>query len=105
MAGRRAKRFKVPFTIPIAFLGSGTRFTGDLIDISATGLLLRCDRDIELGTIGRMAIPVGYETSRVVAVATRRIPGLGIAFEFSHMTPRDRELLRRLLMRLARAPG
>ena len=93
----------MPFTIPIAFLGGGMRFTGDLIDISTNGLLVRCDQDIELGTIGRMAIPVGYETSRVVAVATRRIPGVGIGFEFSHMTPRDRELLRRLLLRLARA--
>ncbi len=103
MAGRRAKRFKAPFTIPIAFLGSSTRFTGDLVDISTTGLLLRCEQDIEPGTIGRMAIPVGYETSRVVAVAARRIPGVGVGFEFRHMTPHDRELLRRLLLRLAQA--
>jgi hypothetical protein len=52
-----------------------------------------------------MAIPVGYETSRVVAVATRRLPGVGIAFEFSHMSPDDRELLRRLLQRLTRQSG
>ena len=103
MAGRRAKRFRAPFTIPIAFLGGGVRFTGDLVDISTTGLLMRCDQEIELGTIGRMAIPVGYETSRVVAVAARRLPGVGVAFEFSHMTPHDRELLRRLLLRLAHA--
>lgn len=103
MAGRRAKRFRTPFTIPIAFLGGGARFTGDLIDISTSGLLMRCEQDIELGTVGRMAIPIGYETSRVVAVATRRVPGVGVAFEFSHMTPRDRELLRRLLLRLAHA--
>jgi hypothetical protein len=95
----------MPFAILIAFLGSGTRITGDLIDISANGLLLRCDQDIELGTVGRVAIPVGYETSRVVVVATRRIPGVGIGFEFSHMTPHDRELLHRLLLRLARTTG
>jgi len=77
------------------------RFTGDLVDISSTGLLLRCHQEIELGTIGRMAIPVGHETSRIVAVAKRRLPGIGVAFEFSHMTPHDRELLRRLLLRLA----
>ena len=51
-----------------------------------------------------MAIPVGYETSRVVAVAKRRLPGVGIAFEFSHMTPHDRELLRRLLLRFSLTP-
>ena len=80
------------------------RFTGDLVDISSTGLLLRCHQEIELGTIGRMAIPVGHETSRIVAVAKRRLPGIGVAFEFSHMTPHDRELLRRLLLRLASTP-
>jgi hypothetical protein len=81
------------------------RFSGDLIDISSTGLLLRCKEDIELGTIGKMAIPVGHETSRVVAVATRRLPGVGVAFEFSHMTPHDRELLRRLILRVASTLG
>jgi hypothetical protein len=45
-----------------------------------------------------MGIQIGYETMRVAAVAKRVIPGLGIAFEFSHMYPRDRELLRRLIM-------
>ena len=105
MAGRRAKRFRAPVTIPVAFLGGGLRFSGDLIDISSTGLLLRCNEDIELGTIGKMAIPVGHETSRVVAVAKRRLPGVGVAFEFSHMTPHDRELLRRLILRLASTLG
>lgn len=71
------------------------------MDISTTGILLRCEEDIELGTVGRMAIPVGYETSRVVVVAKRRLPGVGVAFEFSHMSPHDRELLRRLLLRFA----
>jgi hypothetical protein len=105
VAGRRAKRFRPRFTIPVAFLGGGVRFTGVLLDISTTGLLLRCEKHIELGTVGRMAIPVGYERSRVVAVATRRLPGVGIAFEFSHMSPHDRELLRRLLQRLTRQSG
>lgn len=54
-----------------------------------------------LGTMGKMAIPVGHETSRVVVVAKRRLPGIGIAFEFTHMTMHDRELIRRLLMRFA----
>ena len=86
-------------------MGGGVRFTGDLLDISTTGLLLRCEKDIEVGTVGRMAITVGYETSRVVAIAKRRLPGVGIAFEFSHMSPHDRELLRRLLVRLASQNG
>lgn len=71
------------------------------MDVSTTGILIRCSEEVELGSAGRMAIPVGYETCRVVAVAKRRIPGVGIAFEFSHMAPHDRELLRRLLLRLS----
>lgn len=85
----------------MGFLGAGVRLTGELVDISTSGILIRCSHNIELGTVGRMAIPVGYETSRVVAVAKRHIPGVGVAFEFSHMSPHDRELLRRLLRRLS----
>lgn len=104
MAGRRAKRFKAPITIPVAFQGANARFTGDLVDVSTTGVLLRCREDMELGTMGKMAIPVGHETSRVVVIAKRRLPGVGIAFEFTHMSTHDRELIRRLLMRLAATP-
>jgi hypothetical protein len=89
----------------VGFQGSGVRFTGDLVDLSTTGLLLRTDQDIELGAIGRMAITIGHETCRVIGVAKRRIPGVGIAFEFSHMSPRDRELLRMLMLRIASTPG
>jgi len=103
VAGRRAKRFKATSGIPVGFQGGGVRFTGDLVDVSTTGILIRCSQNIELGTVGRMAIPVGYEISRVVAIAKRHIPGVGIAFEFSHMTAHDRELLRRLLLRLSSA--
>jgi hypothetical protein len=81
------------------------RFTGDLVDISTNGLLMRCPEDLPLGTVGRVAIPVGYETCRTVAVAARRLPGVGVAFEFSHMTPRDRELLQRLLLRISTPAG
>jgi hypothetical protein len=75
-----------------------------LADLSTTGLLVRCSEDLPLGTVGRMAIPVGYETCRVVAVAKRRLPAVGMAFEFSHMVPHDRELLRRLLLRISNPP-
>ena len=104
MAGRRSKRFRPSVKIHIRFLGGGTRFAGELVDLSTTGILIRCSEDLPLGTVGRMAIPVGYETSRVVAVAKRRLPGVGIAFEFSHMAPHDRELLRRLLLRISNPP-
>lgn len=85
----------------MAFLGSRMRFSGDLVDLSTTGLLMRCAETPDTGTVGRLAIAIGHETSRVVATVRRVVAGVGIALEFSHMNPRDRELLRRLILRLA----
>lgn len=99
MAGRRAKRFRASQKIPVGFLGSGIRFSGELVDLSTTGLLMRSSETPDIGTVGRLAISVGYETSRMVGVVRRIIPGVGVALEFSHMGPRDRELLRRLILR------
>lgn len=101
MPNRRGKRFRTTTKIPVGFIGAGTRFTADLIDISTTGCLLRCPEDVEPGAVGRLGIQVGYETMRVAAVAKRSVPGVGMGFEFSHMYPRDRELLRRLIMWIA----
>jgi hypothetical protein len=99
MPGRRGKRFRVTAKIPVGFIGAGTRFTAELIDVSTSGCLLRCTEDqVEIGSTGRLGITVGYETMRVAALAKRVVPGLGIAFEFSHMSPHDRELLRRLIL-------
>lgn len=91
--------------VPIGFLGTGTHFVGYLIDLSTTGVLIRCAENLEVGTAGRLGIPVGSETARIGAVVRRLIPGVGIALEFSHMGPHDRELVRRLLLRLAKPPS
>jgi hypothetical protein len=101
VAGRRSKRFRATRKIAVAFLGSRMRFCGELVDLSTTGLLMRCSETPQPGAVGRLAIAVGYETSRVVATVRRVVAGVGIAVEFSHMNPRDRELLRRLVLRLA----
>lgn len=99
MPGRRGKRIRVTTKIPVGFIGAGTRFTADLIDVSTSGCLLRCPEDqVEMGASGRLGIQVGYEIMRVAALAKRVVPGLGIGFEFTHMYPHDRELLRRLIM-------
>ena len=90
---------------PVAFEGGGVRFSADLVDVSTTGLLMRCQEGIDLGTTGRIAFPVGHETCRIVAVARRRVAGTGVAFEFSHMSPHDRELLRRMLIRSSSKPS
>jgi len=105
MAGRRAKRFRATRTIPVGFIASNARFTGHLVDISKTGLLMRCSHSLALGTVGRIGIALAQETVRIVAVVRRHVPSVGIAFEFVQMSARDRELLHRLLLRLEHPIG
>ncbi len=98
MPGRRDKRFRVANKIPVAFMGAQTHFTVDLRDISTSGcLLIHPNPQLQIGTHGRLGIPVGHETLRAGVVAKRIIPGVGVGFEFSEMVPNDRELLRRLI--------
>ena len=101
MAGRKAKRFKTPPAAPVVLLGTNSNQIGDLVDVSISGLLLHTNQYFEIGEMRPMTISIGQETSQVVAVAKRHIPDVGTAFEFSHISPRDRELLRQLLLRLA----
>ena len=100
VAGRRAKRFKATWNIGAGFLGGGFRLSGELLDMSTTGILVRSSTSLEVGTTGRLGIDMGYDTVRVGAVVRRCIPGVGVAFEFTRMSPHDRELVRRLLIRL-----
>ncbi len=100
MAGRKTKRVQAVQSIPVGILGGDTYFTAQLVDISRTGLLVRCAEDLPVGTVGRIGIPLGAETLRIVAVVRRRIAGIGLAFQFVQMSHRNRALLHRLLMRL-----
>ncbi len=84
----------------VGFLGPSVHLTGDLVDLSETGVLVRCSQDLKPETVGRLGIDVGNEILRTVAVVRRKVPGVGIAFQISQMTPRDRDLLHRLLFRL-----
>ncbi|MBZ5562283.1 MAG: PilZ domain-containing protein [Acidobacteriia bacterium] len=100
MAGRKAKRVQAVQSIPVGILGGDTYFTAQLVDISRTGMLVRCAEDLPVGTVGRIGIPMAAETLRIVAVVRRRIDGIGLAFEFVQMTHRDRAHLHRLILRL-----
>lgn len=91
--------------IPVGFLGLARRFSGDLIDISTTGILVTGPEDIELGSVGRVGIPIRHETIRIGVTVRRILPGVGVAMEFSNMTPHGRELLHRLLLFLAKPPS
>lgn len=105
MAGRRAKRLRATHRVAAAFVGPSASFTGELVDLSKTGLLLRCDQSLEPGALGRIGIPMGQETMRSMVVVRRQVPSIGIAFEFVQMTLRDRELLHRLIKRLESPAG
>lgn len=103
MPNRRGKRFRATTKIPVGFVGAGVRFSADLIDISTSGCLLRYSKVMEPGELGRLGIQVGHETLRAAAEVKRTIPGVGVAFEFKHMYPHDRELLRHLIFWISNA--
>jgi c-di-GMP-binding flagellar brake protein YcgR len=100
MARKPAKRVRAPHKIGVGFLGAGTQFTGELVNVSMSGLLVRCENSLPVGTMGRLGIEMEYGMIRTVVVIRRIVERVGLAFEFSHMGPRDRQTLQRLLLRL-----
>lgn len=100
MAGTRPTRVKPVRPIKVGFLTPQVHFTGDLVDLSETGVLIRCSQNLKPDTVGRLGIDMGHEILRTVAVVRRIVPGVGVALEISHMSPRNRDLLHRLLFRL-----
>jgi len=100
MAGRKSKRVRTIRRVSVGFLGANTRFSGDLVDLSKTGLLMRSSEELEPETLGRIGIEIGLDVFRSVVKVRRRVPHVGIAFQFMQMSPHDRELLHRLLLSL-----
>ena len=107
MTRKAAKRLRAPHKIGVGFLGAGVQFTGEVENVSMSGLLVRCQNSLPVGTMGRLGIEMEYGMIRTVAVTRRIVERVGLAFEFSQMTPRDRQTLQRLLLRLEQrtAPG
>jgi len=105
MAGRRAKRHRATHQVAVGFVGPSASFTGELVDLSKTGLLLRCAQSLEPGALGRIGIPLGQDTMRSMVAVRRQVPPIGLAFEFVRMSQHDRELLHRLIKRLEMAAG
>jgi hypothetical protein len=80
------------------FLGPKVHCTGELVDLSETGVLIECpELLVRPQTMGHFGINTGHEILRSVAVARRRVPGVGIAFQFTQMGQHDRKLLHGLL--------
>ncbi len=102
MSRQRATRFKPKQRVPVGFLGPQARFVGGMANISESGVLVQTQHTINLGMMGRLGFDLGSETFRTVAVVRRTEPGVGVAFEFIHMSPHNRELLHRFLSVLSK---
>ncbi len=100
MASRAAKRVRPGRKIAVGFLGAQAHFTGELVDLSESGVLVRTSEHLELQTVGRWGIDAGLETFSAAGIVSRNVPNVGVAFQFGHMTPHNRQLLRRLLLHL-----
>ncbi len=100
MAGRKSKRIKLAVRVSVGFLGARVHFTGELVTVSANGLLVRSSEKLEPGTMGRLGIDVGSETFRAIGIVRSLVPGDGIGFQFVQMSQHSRELLHRLMLRL-----
>jgi hypothetical protein len=75
------------------------KFSAPLLDFSPFGLSVKTSREVTTGTIFRLAIQLGADYFRAAAIVRAQIPG-GFAVEFLSMTAMDRELMRRLYLRL-----
>ena len=83
----------------MGFVSSEHKFTASLLEFSPFGLSVITPREVALGTIFRIAITAGTDCFRAAAVVRRKIPG-GFAVEFLSMSAFDREMMRRLYLRL-----
>ena len=101
MPGRRAKRFDLAQVIPVAVEAGARRFLGVVMDISSTGVLVRCDDLLPTGAIAQLAIGKDRESVRTLAVVRRVVPGIGLGFEFRNMSITNRDFLNRLLRHLS----
>ena len=102
MGGRKQKRHRLDQIVPVGFVGAGLRFAGVLINISTTGMLVKCAVKIEPGAMLRAGIEMGTEVIRTAVVARRCVEGVGVGFQFLGMSPRDNQKLHILLMRISK---
>ena len=83
----------------VGFVGTDVKFAAPLLDFSPFGLSVTTSQEVTLGMVFRLGIKVDADFFRAAAIVRARFPG-GFAVEFLSMTPMDRELMRRLYLRL-----
>jgi hypothetical protein len=102
MATRRATRLRPSGETQVALVGTSSKFTAPLLEISPFGLSVKSSREVEMGAIFKLVIAVGADYFRAASIVRAKIPG-GFAMEFLSMTAIDRQVMRRLYLRLQMA--
>jgi hypothetical protein len=83
----------------VGFVGVDQKFTAPLLEFSPFGLSVKTTREVKIGTIFRLGVKVGADYFRAAAITRSQFPG-GFAVEFLSMGASDREMMRRLYLRL-----
>jgi hypothetical protein len=102
MALRRADRVRAKTALQVGFVGTEDRFTAPLREFTPYGLSVTTKREVRIGTIFRLGIKMDADYFRAAAVVRAQLPG-GFAVEFLSMNAMDRELMRRLYLRVQMA--
>lgn len=99
MATRRATRLRPSGETQVALVGTTSKFTAPLLEISPFGLSVKSSHEVEMGAVFKLVIAVGADYFRAASVVRAKIPG-GFAMEFLSMTAIDRQVMRRLYLRM-----
>jgi hypothetical protein len=79
------------------------KFAAPLHEFSPFGFSVKTSREPTIGTIFRLGMKGGADYFRAAAIVRRKFPD-GLVMEFLSMTAMDREMMRRLYLRLKTAP-
>jgi hypothetical protein len=86
----------------VGFVGTDDRFTAILREFTPYGLSVTTQHECKVGTIFRLGIKMDLDYFRAAAIVRARLPD-GFAVEFLSMTAMDRDLMRRLYLRVQMA--
>jgi hypothetical protein len=86
----------------VGFVGTDGKFTAPLSEFSPFGLAVKTSHEVTPGKILKLGIQVGADYFRAAAIVRAVFSG-GFGVEFLSMSPMDRELMRRLYLRLQMA--
>jgi hypothetical protein len=86
----------------VGFVGIQSKFTARLHEFSLFGLSVKTSQEVAVGAIFRLGIKVDADYFRAAGVVRSKTAD-GFAVEFLSMTAIDRQLMRRLYLRMQTA--